>query len=338
MLEKIEDLRQTLQNEALDTLEKVEEFRLKYLSRKGIISQLFEQFKDIDAKEKAIIGKALNELKKEAQQRWEQQKAQLTSVFSIQAPRDLTLPGGAYRRGGRHPISIVQWKILKTFQRMGFVIVTGPEIEDDWHNFTGLNFEPDHPARDMQDTFFISEDKLLRTHATSVQVRILETHQPPIRAVAPGRVYRNEAITARSHCFFNQVDGFYVDKDVSFSDLKTTLFYLVHQLFGKNVEIRLRASYFPFTEISAELDISCLICGGKGCRVCKDTGYVEILGCGMIDPNVLENCHISAQKYSGFAFGMGVERIAMLLFQIPDLRLYTQNDIRFLQQFSAVQL
>jgi phenylalanyl-tRNA synthetase alpha chain len=338
MLEKIESIRQALANEKLDTPEAVENFRLRFLSRKGMFTQLFDEFKTISGPEKAAIGKALNELKNNVQQLWEESRKSRQSTKSSAAPRDLTLPGGAYRIGGRHPISIVQRKVLRAFQRMGFVTVTGPEIEDDWHNFSGLNFEADHPARDMQDTFFIEGDKLLRTHATSVQIRVLESTAPPVRAVAPGRVYRNEAITARAHCFFNQIDGFYVDKNVSFSDLKTTLFYLVKELFGKDIKIRLRASYFPFTEISAELDISCLLCKGKGCKVCKDTGWVEILGCGMIDPQVLENCNISPRNFSGFAFGMGIERIAMLLFQVPDLRLYTQNDIRFLQQFAATRL
>jgi phenylalanyl-tRNA synthetase alpha chain len=256
---------------------------------------------------------------------------------SESGPRDLTLPGEPLRLGARHPISIVRNQIIEIFCRLGFTISEGPEIEDDWHVFSALNFPPEHPARDMQDTFFIEKDPdvLLRTHTSSVQVRVMEKEHPPIRTISPGRVFRNEAISARAHCIFHQVEGLYIDEDVSFADLKQTLLYFAQEMFGQDVEIRLRPSYFPFTEPSAEMDISCRICGGKGCNVCKYTGWLEILGCGMVDPNVLDFTHIDSSKYTGYAFGMGIERVAMLKYQVRDLRLYFENDVRFLEQFRS---
>lgn len=319
----------------------IENFRLKYLSRKGAIQGLFADFKNVANEEKREMGQKLNELKKHAQEHFDKLQNELKAQASDEkAVQDTSLPVDFSPAGGRHPLSIVRKEIVDIFARIGFSVAEGPEIEDDWHNFSALNFAPEHPARDMQDTFFIEKDPdlALRTHTSSVQVRAMENSQPPLRMIFPGRVFRNEAISARAHCIFHQVEGLYIDDNVSFADLKQTLMYFAKELFDENTKIRLRPSYFPFTEPSAEMDISCNICGGKGCNICKYTGWVEILGCGMVDPNVLKNCGIDPEKYSGFAFGMGIERITMLKYQINDLRLFFENDIRFLEQFEKSAL
>jgi phenylalanyl-tRNA synthetase alpha chain len=296
------------------------------------------EMKNVAPENKREMGKVLNELKLFAENKWEELKKttddkQQTTENGI----DLTLPGDALQIGSRHPISIVKNKIVSIFQRLGFAVAEGPEIEDDWHNFTALNLPENHPARDMQDTFYVSQNPawMLRTHTSSVQVREMEKGKLPIRIICPGRVYRNETISARAHCFFNQVEGLYIADNVSFADLKQTLYFFVQEMFGKEIKVRFRPSYFPFTEPSAEMDISCLICGGAGCNVCKHTGWVEILGCGMVHPNVLENSGIDSKKYTGFAFGMGIERITMLKYQIKDLRIFSENDLRFLKQFTS---
>ncbi len=338
MINKIESLQKEIKELKVSNPKEVEELRIKYLSKKGAIALLFEEFKTIPASEKKSIGKELNLLKNEATQKINQLKAEFEQQKTTSEKTDLTLPGTSFPLGGKHPISLVKNQIVDIFTRLGFTISEGPEIEDDWHVFSALNFPPEHPARDMQDTFFIRKDPdiLLRTHTSSVQVRVMQKEQPPIRAIFPGRVFRNEAISARAHCIFHQVEGLYIDEEVSFADLKQTLLYFAKEMFGQNTQIRLRPSYFPFTEPSAEMDISCSLCGGKGCLMCKYTGWVEILGCGMVDPNVLENCNIDSKKYTGFAFGMGIERIAVLKYQIKDIRLFFENDIRFLEQFKAV--
>lgn len=338
MKSEIEQLNAEISSFIIESKEHLEEFQRLYTSRKGRIAALFDRMKEVPKEEKALVGKLLNELKQNAQAKSDYAETIFIQVSDVNKPNDLTLPGSFWKSGGRHPLMNVMYQVSEIFRRIGFVIEEGPEIEDDWHNFSALNFEEGHPAREMQDTFFISKnpDRVLRTHTTSVQARVLENSKPPIRILAPGRVYRNEAISARAHCFFHQVDGFYVDEGVSFAELKTTLNHFVRTMFGADTKTRLRPSYFPFTEISAEMDLSCLICKGEGCAVCKHSGWVEILGCGMIDPNVLKNCKIDADRYSGFAFGMGVERVAQLLYRVPDLRLYSQNDIRFLQQFKQI--
>ena len=316
----------------------IEEIRIKYLGKKGILNELFEQFKTIPNSEKKETGVYLNELKTAVQNKLLILKESIGSdELNLASDKDLTQPVDFNLNGARHPLSIVRNQIVQLFQGIGYSISEGPEIEDDWHNFSALNFPQDHPARDMQDTFFIEKnpDIALRTHTSSVQVRIMEKTPPPIRTISPGRVFRNEAISARAHCIFHQVEGLYIDKNVSFAELKQTLLYFAREMFGEHTQIRLRPSYFPFTEPSAEMDISCNICGGSGCNICKHTGWVEILGCGMVDPNVLENCGIDSKQYSGFAFGMGIERITMLKYQIKDLRLFFENDIRFLQQFET---
>ena len=314
-----------------------ETFRLKYLSKKGLISVLFDEFRSLDPSKKKETGQKLNEIKQLAQQRLGEFRSAAGEAKENAESPDLTRPGIQLPLGSRHPVSIVRREILEIFNRVGFVISEGPEIEDDWHVFSALNFPRDHPARDMQDTFFIRQnpDILLRTHTSSVQVRVMEKQQPPIRTVSPGRVFRNEAISARAHCIFHQVEGLYVDEGVSFADLRQVLLYFAREMFGTDTRIRLRPSFFPFTEPSAEMDISCSLCGGEGCNVCKYTGWVEIMGCGMVDPNVLENCRIDPVRYTGYAFGMGVERIAMIKYQINDLRLYFENDKRFLDQFRS---
>lgn len=323
---------------AAASADEVEQFRIKYLGQKGILKSLFDDFKNLPAEEKKIVGQKLNELKNKAQEKYNALKLKAEETF-LQTGEgeglDLSLPVSHVNVGSRHPISIVRNEIIEIFSRLGYVISEGPEIEDDWHNFSALNFPEEHPARDMQDTFFISKnpDIALRTHTSSVQVRVMENQKPPIRTISPGRVFRNEAISARAHCIFHQVEGLYIDEHVSFADLKQTLLYFSQEMFGEKVQIRLRPSYFPFTEPSAEMDISCFICGGKGCPVCKHSGWVEILGCGMVDPAVLENCKIDSRKFTGFAFGMGIERIAMLKYRIEDIRLMFENDVRFLQQF-----
>jgi phenylalanyl-tRNA synthetase alpha chain len=298
---------------------------------------LFNDFKNVPAELKKEVGQEINILKQFAQEKFDQFKAIIEDLHSGAESLDLTRPGEPLELGSRHPISIVRNEIISIFNRLGFTVAEGPEIEDDWHVFSALNFPPEHPARDMQDTFFIDKENeiLLRTHTSSVQVRVMQNTQPPIRSIFPGRVFRNEAISARAHCIFHQVEGLYVAENVSFADLKQTLLYFAKEMFGEKTQIRLRPSYFPFTEPSAEMDVSCSICGGKGCNICKYSGWLEILGCGMVDPNVLESCGIDSEKYTGFAFGMGIERIAMLKFQIKDLRLYFENDVRFLRQFKA---
>lgn len=336
MKEKIAALLDSIQQFEAESKEHLEEFRIKYLSKKGLIPALFSDFKGVLAEERKETGILLNNLKQKAQEIIDQQQERFTIVATKQAQFDTRLPAPEYV-GGRHPLSIVRREINGIFQRLGFVIAEGPEIEDDFHNFTALNFPEEHPARDMQDTFFIHKnpDVALRTHTSSVQVRIMESNKLPIRIIAPGRVFRNEAISARAHCIFHQVEGLYIDKDVSFADLKQTLYYFAQEFFGPETQIRFRPSYFPFTETSAEMDVSCNICNGKGCNICKHSGWVEILGCGMVDPNVLESCKIDSNVYSGYAFGMGIERITMMKYQINDLRLFFENDVRFLKQFAA---
>lgn len=338
MHHKINELIKEAENFKAESLEHIEEFRIKFLSKKGIVSELFEEFKSLPGDQKKEVGQLLNQLKISLQNKINYLKDQLGNQVTTNNIQDLTLPGSPINQGSRHPISIVRKEILDIFARIGFTVSEGPEIEDDKHVFSALNFPPEHPARDMQDTFFIEKnpDILLRTHTSSIQVRVMEKTSPPIRTVSPGRVFRNEAISARAHCIFHQVEGLYIDEKVSFADLKQTLLYFAKELFGEDTKIRLRPSYFPFTEPSAEMDVSCNLCGGKGCNVCKYTGWLEVLGCGMVDPNVLEFNNIDSKKYTGFAFGMGVERIAMLKFQIRDLRLYFENDLRFLEQFSSV--
>lgn len=324
-----------------DSADELEQFRIKFLGTKGIIKDIFDEFKAVSPEEKRSLGKVLNEFKQLAEAKYQDLKdAAVTIEASKEAGLDLTLPGEGFEVGSRHPLALVRREIIGIFNKLGFVVAEGPEIEDDWHNFSALNFPEEHPARDMQDTFFIKKggehgDIALRTHTSSVQVRMMEVGKPPFRAIMPGRVYRNEAISARAHCFFHQVEGLYVDEEVSFADLKQTLFYFVQELYGEGTKVRFRPSYFPFTEPSAEMDISCTICKGDGCQMCKHSGWVEILGCGMVDPNVLENCGIDSKKYSGFAFGMGIERIANLKFEIKDLRLFSENDARFLKQYKT---
>lgn len=337
MLEKIKALQQELTDATPTTSEEVEQLRIQYISKKGSISQLFTEFKNVPNDEKKAVGKALNELKTFAYDRINMLRDNFSSQETEGGDKDFTRPGDPVKLGTRHPLSLVKNEIIRIFGRLGFVVAEGPEIEDDWHVFSALNFPPEHPARDMQDTFFIERDPdvLLRTHTSSVQIRVMEQTQPPIRAIFPGRVFRNEAISARSHCIFHQVEGLYVEENVSFADLKQTLLYFARDLFGEDTQIRLRPSYFPFTEPSAEMDVSCSICGGKGCNVCKYSGWLEILGCGMVDPNVLDACNIDSKKYSGFAFGMGIERIAMLRYGIKDIRHFFENDLRFLNQFKS---
>ena len=341
MQEKIRQLIEDVESFTASVKEDVETFRLKYLSKKGIIPSLFSEMKNISADERKSFGLLVNDLKNKAEEKLNHFREKLESADEAKDVPDLSLPAEPNALGARHPISIVREQIIEIFSHLGFTVEYGPEIEDDWHNFTALNFPENHPARDMQDTFFIQrgesgkDDIALRTHTSSVQVRVMETRKPPIRILAPGRVYRNEAISARAHCFFHQVEGLYVDEGVSFADLKQTLMYFAKEMFAADTKIRLRPSYFPFTEPSAEMDVSCNICNGKGCNVCKYTGWLEILGCGMVDPNVLENCKIDSKRYTGFAFGMGIERIAMLKYNINDLRLFSENDVRFLKQFQS---
>ncbi len=337
MLEKINQLKKELESLKVSAKEEVEELRIKYISKKGQLNQLFSDFKNVPADQKKVVGQAINELKELALNKINELKEKFENTGHETGQTDLTRPAEPMKLGTRHPLSIVKNEIIEIFARLGFSVAEGPEIEDDWHVFSALNFPPEHPARDMQDTFFIQKnpDVLLRTHTSSVQVRVMERTQPPIRSIFPGRVFRNEAISARAHCIFHQVEGLYVDENVSFADLKQTLLYFSRELFGEKTEIRLRPSYFPFTEPSAEMDVSCSICGGKGCNVCKNTGWLEILGCGMVDPNVLESCGIDSKKYTGFAFGMGIERIAMLKYGIKDIRHFFENDVRFLHQFDS---
>ncbi len=338
MIEKIQELIQEIVNFEVSNAEEADQFRIKFLSRKGLLNDLFEDFKKVDNASKREVGQKLNELKSIAQSRSNEFKERFEAgSSSISKDLDLSLPSEVSELGSRHPLSLVRKEIIDIFSHIGFTVSEGPEIEDDWHNFSALNFPEEHPARDMQDTFFIEKkpDITLRTHTSSVQVRVMENQKPPIRTISPGRVFRNEAISARAHCIFHQVEGLYIDEDVSFADLKQTLMYFAKEMFGDKTKIRLRPSYFPFTEPSAEMDISCPFCAGKGCNICKGAGWVEILGCGMVDPNVLENAGIDSKKYTGFAFGMGIERITMLKYQVKDLRLFFENDVRFLNQFKS---
>lgn len=337
MLDKIKALLKEVENIKAQNAEELEALRIKYLSKKGEISTLMNDFRNVPAEQKREIGKCLNELKEAAQNKINAIKESFENTQSVDQEIDLTRTAYPIELGTRHPLSIVKKEICDIFGRLGFSIAEGPEVEDDWHVFSSLNFAEDHPARDMQDTFFIqhSPDILLRTHTSSVQTRVMEKQEPPIRIICPGRVYRNEAISYRAHCFFHQVEGLYIDKNVSFADLKQALLFFAKEMFSPETKIRLRPSYFPFTEPSAEMDISCNICGGKGCPFCKGTGWVEILGCGMVDPNVLENCGIDSKIYSGYALGMGIERITNLKYQVKDLRMFSENDIRFLEEFKS---
>lgn len=336
---EIEELLEEIHRFVSENKEDVEAFRIKLLGKKGKITALFEEFKTVAPEQRKEFGQKLNQLKNTAQEKINELKNRLgQTADENNQNKDLTLPAENIALGSRHPLSLVKNQIADIFSRIGFTVSDGPEIEDDWHNFTALNTPADHPARDMQDTFYINEnpDVVLRTQTSSVQVHIMENNEPPIRTISPGRVYRNEAISARAHCQFHQVEGLYIDKNVSFADLKQTLLYFAKEMFGEETQIRLRPSFFPFTEISAEMDISCPFCKGDGCNICKGAGWVEILGCGMVDPAVLENCKIDSKQYSGFAFGMGVERITMLKYQVKDLRLFFENDVRFLKQFKSV--
>ena len=339
LLFAINQHKQQIESEVVENEESLEAFRIKYLGTKGLVKNVMAFMKDVASENKKAAGLSLNEFKIYVEEKYENFKLQFSGNGVAQKNDiDTTLPGYAFPTGSRHPISIVQNKIISIFQRLGFAVAEGPEIEDDFHNFTALNLPENHPARDMQDTFYVTKDPawVLRTHTSSVQVREMEKGELPLRIICPGRVYRNETISARAHCFFNQVEGLYIAKDVSFADLKQTLYFFVQEMFGDKVQVRFRPSYFPFTEPSAEMDISCLICNGAGCNVCKKTGWVEILGCGMVHPTVLENCGINVEEYSGFAFGMGIERITMLKYQIKDLRLFSENDVRFLRQFTGI--
>ncbi len=344
MLEKVRDIHQEINQYDVRSKDELEQFRLRYISRKGIITELFEGLKSVAAEDRRAVGQELNGLKNRAQERFEQfsqfiedQQASANSA----PPVDLTLPGLPNLTGTRHPLSLVRERIIQIFERIGFNVADGPEIESDWYNFGALNFPDNHPARDMQDTFFVAKsadgdpahDMLLRTHTSNVQIRLMERQAPPIRSIMPGRVYRNETISARAHCLFHQVEGIYIDRNVGFKDLKDTLYHFVKEMFEPGTQIRFRPSYFPFTEPSAEIDISCQICGGKGCNICKHSGWVEIAGSGMVDPQVIANCGIDPEEYTGFAFGMGIERITQLKYVVNDLRLYTENDVRFLRQF-----
>ena len=341
MTEKINEVKVAIEAFNISDATTLETFRIQFLGSKNVIKDLFGGLKSVPNEEKRTVGQLLNELRLLAETKFEAAKEQLETSSSQTATIDTSRPGEPQPLGSRHPLSIIRSEIVAIFEKIGYAVSEGPEIEDDWHNFSALNFPPEHPARDMQDTFFIEKgerEMALRTHTSSVQVRVMENSTPPIRTISPGRVYRNEAISARAHCFFHQIEGLYIDKKVSFADLKQTLDYFAKSLFGEKARIRLRPSYFPFTEPSAEVDVSCTICNAKGCNVCKYTGWLEILGCGMVDPNVLKASGIDPEVYSGFAFGMGVERIAQLKFKVNDLRLYSENDVRFINQFKGVNL
>ena len=341
MEQRINDLLKEVTEYTATDKPALEAFRLRFISKKGVISELFEEMKSLPADQKKLVGKPLNDLKKTAEARFAEMNQSLESAGETQASIDLTLPPVPDKIGNLHPLSITKYRIIEIFERLGFNVADGPEIEDDWHNFSALNFPPDHPAREMQDTFFIEKsnkeggDVILRTHTSGVQIRLLENQKPPVRAIMPGRVYRNEAISARAHCFFHQVEGLYVDRNVSFADLKQTLFHFAKEMYGKDIKLRLRPSFFPFTEPSVEIDVTCLICKGEGCVVCKRSGWVEIAGAGMVHPNVLRNCGIDPEEFTGFAFGMGIERVTQLRYQVNDLRLYSENDVRFLRQFQS---
>lgn len=336
MKEKIKSVLDKMEQFKIENAAQAEQFRLEFLSKKGQLSNLFNDFKNVINEDKKEIGALINELKEKSQLKYDALKDSFSSsATSTSGTEDFTKPGFPFAVGAYHPLTITRQSIISIFERIGFTVANGPEIEDDWHNFSALNFPENHPARDMQDTFFIDDKYALRTHTSSVQVRLMENNKPPFRSLMPGRVYRNEAISARAHCFFHQVEGLYIDKNVSFADMKQTLLYFSKEMFGEQTKIRLRPSYFPFTEPSAEMDVSCFICNSKGCNVCKYSGWVEIMGCGMVDPSVLQNCGIDSEMYSGFAFGMGIERIAMLKYRVNDLRLFSENDVRFLKQFQS---
>ncbi|HUI32251.1 MAG: phenylalanine--tRNA ligase subunit alpha [Dysgonamonadaceae bacterium] len=337
MIDEIFKIFSEINNLKASNPEEFEALRIKYLSKKGIINSLMSEFRTVPPEQKKEVGQQLNKLKSTLQDRLNELKENIAETDVQSKEIDLSRTSYPIPLGTRHPLSLIKEEINSIFKRLGFSIAEGPEIEDDWHVFSSLNFAEDHPARDMQDTFFIQRNPevVLRTHTSSVQTRVMEKTQPPIRIICPGRVYRNEAISARAHCFFHQIEGLYIDKNISFADLKQALLFFTKELFGKDTQIRLRPSYFPFTEPSAEMDISCHICGGKGCNICKYTGWVEILGCGMVDPAVLDNCGIDSNIYSGYAFGMGIERIAMLKYQINDIRLFFENDVNFLNQFQS---
>ena len=341
--ERIQELMSQVQQMQAQSAEQMEALRIKYLSKKGEITELFNQFREVPKEEKKELGMQLNALRQMAESRLQEMRETLETQRAAEDKPDLTRTPEPIALGTRHPLSLTKEEIVDIFSRLGFTVAEGPEVEDDKHVFGMLNFAPEHPARDMQDTFFVEKEEgvqkptdiLLRTHTSSVQTRVMTSQKPPIRVLCPGRVYRNEAISARAHCFFHQVEGLYIDKNVSFADLRQALMYFAKEMFGPDTKIRLRPSYFPFTEPSAEMDISCNICGGTGCGFCKQTGWVEILGCGMVDPNVLESCGIDSKEYSGYAFGMGVERITNLKYRVKDLRLFSENDVRFLQQFES---
>ena len=345
LIDRIDQLLKEVSEATANNAEEIEQLRLKYLSKKGEINELMNDFRTVATEQKKELGMRINLLKKTALDRINALREENATAATTQEDIDLTRTAYPVELGTRHPLTIVRNEIIDIFQRMGFILADGPEVEDDLHVFTKMNFAADHPARDMQDTFFVEQSKLgdvtknilLRSHTSSVQARVMERQQPPIRIICPGRVYRNEAITARAHCFFHQIEGLYIDKNVSFTDLKQVLLSFARELFGEDTKIRLRPSYFPFTEPSAEMDISCHICGGKGCGFCKHTGWVEILGCGMVDPNVLELCGIDSSVYSGYAFGLGVERITNLKYQVSDLRMFSENDTRFLREFESAK-
>ncbi|WP_026994002.1 phenylalanine--tRNA ligase subunit alpha [Flectobacillus major] len=345
MQEKIQEIHQQVADYQIDNKEQLEAFRIAYVGRKSVIGELFDGLKNVPAEQRREVGQQLNTLKDFAQNKFNEFQAlvEAASESAVSVEFDLTLPIIPQENGTLHPLSVVRARIIEIFEKMGFNVSDGPEIETDFYNFTALNFAENHPAREMQDTFFIekkggnvADDVLLRTHTSNVQIRLMQDKKPPLRSIMPGRVYRNEAISARAHCLFHQVEGLYIDKNVGFKDLKDTLYHFAKEMFGKDTKVRYRPSYFPFTEPSAEIDITCLICKGKGCNVCKYSGWVEIAGSGMVDPNVLENCGIDSKEYTGFAFGMGIERITMLKYQIKDLRLFTENDVRFLRQFEGI--
>lgn len=337
MEDKIKELSQQIEEFKIEGKETLEKFRIQFLGSKNVLKDLFAEIRNVATDKRKEVGQSINSLKTQAQNKFDSLSDSSEEVQEQKSDIDLTLPGEGFKLGSRHPLSLVNEEIIEIFSKIGFNVSEGPEVEDDWHNFTGLNLPDEHPARDMQDTFFIEKDPdwLLRTHTSSVQMRVMEAKELPIRTITPGRVYRNEAISARAHCFFHQVEGIYIDKKVSFADLKQTIEYFAKEMFGERAKIRLRPSYFPFTEPSAEVDISCSLCNTKGCNVCKYTGWLEILGCGMIDPNVLKNAGIDPNEYSGFAFGMGIERMAMLKYEVKDLRMWSENDVRFLDQFKA---
>ena len=337
LLKQIEDYKKEISSFIVTDEKQAEEFRIKYLGTKGLVKVIMGEMKNVPVEQKKEAGQLLNEFKVFVETTYDQLKGSASDIQTHTSTIDLSLPGDILPIGSRHPVVLMKNRIVSIFQRLGFAVANGPEIEDDWHNFGALNLPAHHPARDMQDTFYIQQnpDWVLRTHTSNVQIREMEKGKLPIRMVMPGRVFRNETVSARSHCFFHQVEGLYIDENVSFADLKQTLYFFVKEMYGKDVKVRFRPSYFPFTEPSAEMDVSCFICGGPGCTICKKTGWVEILGCGMVHPNVLSNCNIDPNKYTGFAFGMGIERPAMLKYGVNDLRLFSENDVRFLRQFTS---